>query len=67
MRVVDHLGIDNFRGVFMRDNLPSQPLIPECGIVNLDDDGDNPPGNSGTHWVGYFIDGTKKSISTAMV
>ena len=40
MRVVDHLGIDNFRGVFMRDSLPSHPVIPECGIVNLDDEGD---------------------------
>ena len=60
MRVVGHLGIQNFRGVFMRDKLPSHPIIPECGIVNLDDEGDNPPGNAGTHWVAYFIDGTRK-------
>ena len=60
MRAVDYLGIKNFRGVFMRDKLPSHPIIPECGIVNLDDDGNNPPGNSGTHWVAYLIDSNRK-------
>ena len=60
MRAVDYLGIKNFRGVFMRDKLPPHPTIPECGIVNLDDDGNNPPGNSGTHWVAYLIDSKRK-------
>ena len=60
MKAVDYLGIKNFRGVFMRDKLPPHPIIPECGIVNLDDDGNNPPGNSGTHWVAYLIDSNRK-------
>lgn len=42
--------IKNFRGVFMRDSLPSKPLDNECGIVNLDS-----INNKGTHWVCYFI------------
>ena len=60
MKAVDYLGIKNFRGVFMRDKLPSHPIVPECGIVNLDDDGNNPPGNFGTHWVAYLIDSNRK-------
>jgi len=67
MRVVEHLGIENFRGVFMRDKLPLHPIIPECGIVNLDDEGDNPPGNAGTHWVAYLSMELEKYILTAMV
>ena len=60
MKAVDYLGIKNFRGVFMRDKLPSHPIIPEGIIVNLDDDGNNPPGNFGTHWVAYLIDSNRK-------
>ena len=44
----------------MRDQLPLYPIIPECGILNLDDEGDNPVGNAGTHWVAYFVDSKKK-------
>lgn len=45
---VKHLGINHFRGVFSRDNLPRQIHKRECGVVNLDDlDG------PGTHWVCY--------------
>ena len=29
--------IPNFRGVFLRDTLPSRPRKIECGILNLDD------------------------------
>lgn len=37
-----------FRGVFMRDTLPTKPHKNESAIVNLDlDEG------SGTHWVAY--------------
>jgi len=42
------LKIPNFRGVFMRDNLPTQPDIKECAIVNLDS-----VKNAGTHWVAF--------------
>jgi hypothetical protein len=39
-----------FRGVFMRDTLPSKkPRKNECGIINLDSIFGN-----GTHWVAYF-------------
>ena len=42
------LEIPYFRGVFMRNALPSQPRPNESAIVNLDDK--NGPG---THWVAY--------------
>ena len=40
------LKIPNFRGVYMRDNLPSHPYKNECGIVNF-----NTSNQSGSHWV----------------
>ena len=40
--------IPHFRGIYMRNNLPSNPLEYETGIINLDDF--NGPG---THWCGY--------------
>jgi hypothetical protein len=45
------LAIKNFRGVFMRDQLPKQPKRVETGIINLDNSS-----GSGTHWVAYAID-----------
>ena len=48
LEVVKDLKIPNFRGVFLRDELPSKPKKKECGILNLADD---PPG---THWVAWF-------------
>ena len=47
---VKKLPIKHFRGVFMKDQLPAQPKIPETGIINLDDNT-----GPGTHWVGYAI------------
>jgi hypothetical protein len=41
-------GIPNFRGVYLRDELPKKAKKKECGIFNLADD---PPG---THWVAWF-------------
>ena len=46
---IKQLKIKNFRGIFMRDNLPKKKRINECGIVNLDDSFSN-----GTHWVCYY-------------
>ena len=46
---IKQLNIKNFRGVFMRDNLPKKRFKKECGIVNLDDSF-----SGGTHWVCYF-------------
>ena len=46
---VKRLKIPNFRGVYMRDQLPNKPNRNECGILNFDDSkGD------GTHWVAWY-------------
>ena len=45
----NQLNIPNFRGIFMRDELPRKPWINECGIVNF-----NTSIEPGSHWVGYF-------------
>ena len=47
--------IPNFRGVFLRDTLPSQPRKIECGILNLDD-----TSGSGSHWVAWSKNKNKK-------
>lgn len=48
-RVVKQLGVPNFRGVFMRDQLVGKrPRAEECAIVNLD-----ASSGPGTHWVAY--------------
>ena len=43
------LNIKNFRGVFLRDELPKVPREKECGILNLDDST-----GGGTHWVAWI-------------
>lgn len=43
------LKIKRFRGIFMRDTLPSHPRKIECAIINLDSINGN-----GTHWVTYY-------------
>jgi len=43
------LHIPTFRGVFVRDNLPSKPDKNECGVLNLDDSLGN-----GTHWTTWY-------------
>ncbi len=48
---VKKLKIKNFRGVFMRDQLPERPNNVETGIINLDK-----KSGPGTHWVAYAID-----------
>lgn len=47
-RSARRLRIPFFRGVFMRDALPTRVRCAECGIVNLDD-----AVGPGTHWVAY--------------
>ena len=50
---VRKLGIEHFRGVFMRDTLPQQSSHhQECGIMNL-----NTSQQPGSHWTCYFRDG----------
>jgi hypothetical protein len=36
IKIADELKIKDFRGVFMRDTLPSKINNVECGILNLD-------------------------------
>ena len=47
-KYVSELGIPHFRGVFIRDTLPTRPKRIECGIVNL-----NTSKQNGSHWVCY--------------
>ena len=49
------LKIPNFRGVNLRDTLPTTPKKKECGILNIDD-----TAGSGTHWVAWYKNGTEK-------
>ena len=46
---VKELHIPRFRGVFMRDDLPTRARHKECGILNLDD-----VSGRGTHWVCWY-------------
>ena len=48
---VNQLGIKHFRGVFSKDDLPSEINEPEVGIINLDS-----KIGPGTHWVCYRND-----------
>ena len=52
---VKKLKISHFRGVFMRNKLPSVPRKIECGILNLDD-----KLGKGTHWVAYYKNNERK-------
>lgn len=50
------LKLKNFRGVFMRDSLPSHPLNNESGIMNFDKEAEN-----GSHWVAWYVKGGAKA------
>ena len=51
------LKIQNFRGIFMRNTIPSRVNPNECGIVNF-----NLSDQSGSHWVCYFKQGANQRI-----
>ena len=51
------LNIPNFRGVFMKDELPKKPWKNECGIVNF-----NSSFEPGSHWVAYYKKGKKRIL-----
>lgn len=55
-KYVKVLQVPNFRGVFMRDDLPSTIHKSECAIINLDD-----KVGKGTHWTAYVKRGNKIS------
>ena len=49
LHYVQALNIPDFRGVKMRDELPSIPFKHECGILNF-----NTHDQQGSHWVCWF-------------
>ena len=56
IQLVKHLNIPNFKGVFMRNELPQQrPNEKECAIVNF-----NKSSEPGSHWVCYYKDGDER-------
>ena len=57
IKYAKQLKIPYFRGVFMRDTLPSTgPWHRECAVLNLDT-----ANHAGTHWVAY-IKNDKKAL-----
>jgi hypothetical protein len=55
LHLVNKLNIQNFRGVFCRDELPETPKTNESGIMNLSKSLD-----PGSHWVAYYKDGDER-------
>ena len=49
------LSLSGFRGVFLRDTLPTKTKLNECGILNFDSSS-----GDGTHWVMWFKKGKDK-------
>ena len=49
------LSLYGFKGVFLRDTLPTKTKLSECGILNLDSSS-----GDGTHWVMWFKNGKDK-------
>ena len=49
IKYVKKLKIPNFRGVYMRNNLPNHIWKSETGIINTDD-----KQNEATHWTAYI-------------
>ena len=49
------LSLYEFRGVFLRDTLPTKLKLNECGILNLVSSS-----GEGTHWVMWFKKGKNK-------
>ena len=55
MDAAKKLSLYEFRGVFLRDTLPTKTKLNECGILNLDSSSDDD-----THWVMWFKKGKEK-------
>ena len=49
------LSLYGFRGVFLRETLPTKTILNECGILNLDSSS-----GDATHWVMWFKKGKDK-------
>ena len=46
---IEKLGISNFIGTFMRNEIPSSLKVKECAILNLEDNS-----KEGSHWVAWM-------------
>ena len=58
LKIIDaakKLSLYGFRGVFLRDTLPTKTKLNECGILNIDSSS-----GDGTHWVMWFKKGKDK-------
>ncbi|DAC81569.1 TPA_asm: adenain [Hydra adintovirus] len=55
IKAAKKLKIKNFRGVFVRDELPKNTQNKECGILNTGDSSTN-----GFHWICWYKDGDEK-------
>src|SRR5438477_11893041 len=54
--IVEKIGIKNFRGVMMKDELVENKVKrSECGVINLEDSDE-----VGSHWTCYFKKGKSK-------
>ena len=56
------LSLYEFRGVFLREPLPTKTKLNECGIINLDSSS-----GDGTHWVIWLKKVRIGSISIVVV
>src|SRR5271156_2532194 len=56
IKMVNDLGIKNFRGCYMRNTLEDRPLQYECGIINFQGEMEG----NGTHWTAWFKKGETK-------
>ena len=55
--MVKKLKVKNFRGVFMKDELPKNVHKVECDIINLEDSS-----KEGSHWTAYYKNNDKNTI-----
>ena len=55
LKLVRDINIPNFKGPFMRDQLPRKPEYKECGILNF-----NTSAEPGSHWVAYYKNGKNR-------
>ena len=55
MDAAKKISLYGFRGVFLRDSLPTKTQLNECGILNFDSSS-----GDGTHWVMWFKKGKDK-------
>ena len=55
LHLAERMKIPDFRGVKMRDELPTKPHNRECGILNF-----NTHDQQGSHWVAWYKSGSDR-------